>query len=81
MGNIGSHVDLTSWRRGHQAKPASAMACRHPPRDQAAHQGPGRLGLLVAKGISQQKTGAVPRDPRDSGLAFPAHVGLFPSGA
>ena len=28
MGNIGSHVDLTSGRRRHQAKPAAAVAFR-----------------------------------------------------
>src|ERR1035441_1614102 len=39
MGNIGSHVDLTSGWRGHQAKPAAAEAFQHPPRDEAAPQG------------------------------------------
>jgi hypothetical protein len=42
MGNIGSHVDLTSVAKGHQAKPAAAVAFRHPPHDEAAPQGAGR---------------------------------------
>src|ERR1039458_8970171 len=37
MGNIGSHVDLTSGRRGHQAKPASAVEFLHT-RNSCFHQ-------------------------------------------
>ena len=51
MGNIGSHVDLTSWRRGHQAKPSWAAVFFHPPRDQAALHWPSLSGLLVLRGF------------------------------
>jgi hypothetical protein len=54
MGNIGSHVDLTSGRRGHQAKPATAVAFRHTPARALGRQGPGISMFAGAKGISRQ---------------------------
>jgi hypothetical protein len=51
MGNIGSHVDLTSWRRRHQA---NSGLQRHSVVFRAikrAHQGPGTSGLLVRRGF------------------------------
>src|ERR1035437_5113326 len=54
LGNIGSHVDLTSGRRGHQAKPATAVAFRHTPARALGRQGPGISMFAGAKGISRQ---------------------------
>jgi hypothetical protein len=48
MGNIGSHVDLTSGRPGHQAKLAMGRELK---------LGPFRFA--GAKGISRQESGAV----------------------
>jgi hypothetical protein len=52
MGIIGSHMDITSGRRRHKAKP---VAFPHPPRDYSPVEGRDSLGLLVLR-ISQKES-------------------------
>jgi len=54
MGNIGSHVDLTSRCRGHQAKPPSAVAFAQCSARSGTCQGRASLLFAGAKRISRQ---------------------------
>ena len=62
-------------------RPASSAPSRGPTTGALDGRRRYSWGRRRIAGNCRQITGAVPRDRLDSGLAYPAHVGLFPSGA